>query len=125
LSIIDESIIDMGCGSGILSFLLAKKAKKTCKIIGVDINPNAVLSANINASKLKIDNFKAIEWNIMKHQDYGMFALTSSLPKEYSIIISNPPWIVAKKLDNGIGLEDGVYDEKEQFLNSVLAFTSK
>jgi len=53
-----------------------------------------------------------------------MFAVTNNIPKEYSLIMSNPPWIVAKKLSHEIGLEDGVYDEKQQFLKGLLAFTS-
>jgi ribosomal protein L11 methylase PrmA len=47
-----DTAIDVGCGSGVLSFILAKKMKKSSKIVGIDINENAVLTANINASRL-------------------------------------------------------------------------
>lgn len=94
----EDTILDVGCGSGVLSFVLAKQASKNSKIIGLDINPQAVKTANMNATRLKIENFKALEFNINDRVDFSMFAQESSIPKEYSLIISNPPWIVAKKL---------------------------
>jgi len=94
----EDSIMDVGCGSGILSFLLAKRVSKNCKLVGIDVNPQAVMTANMNAARLKIDNFKALELSITGERDYSMFAITNDIPREYSLVISNPPWIVAKKL---------------------------
>ncbi len=48
-------MLDIGCGSGILSFLFAKKSKKS-RIIAVDSNPDAVKTTNINAAKLNFSN---------------------------------------------------------------------
>lgn len=60
----EDSILDVGTGSGILSFLLAKRASNNCKLIGIDINAQAVFTANMNASRLKINSFKALEFSI-------------------------------------------------------------
>lgn len=73
-------MLDVGCGSGILSFLLAKKVPKSCQLYGIDINQQAVTTANINAARLKIDNFKAIEMSITSKTDYPMFATREKLP---------------------------------------------
>ena len=44
-----KEILDLGCGSGVLSFL-CKKSFKKAKIIGFDCNKAAVDTTNINAA---------------------------------------------------------------------------
>ena len=44
-----QNILDLGCGSGILSFL-CKKSFKKAKIVGFDSNKFAVDTTNINAA---------------------------------------------------------------------------
>lgn len=53
-----KTILDIGSGSGILSFLCAKTFKNA-KIIGFDINPAAVDTYNINAASNNIENVSA------------------------------------------------------------------
>ncbi len=48
-----KTILDIGSGSGVLSFLCAK-AFKNAKIFGFDLNPSAVDTYNINASSHNI-----------------------------------------------------------------------
>lgn len=44
-----QDILDLGCGSGVLSFL-CKKSFKRSKIVGFDSNQAAVDTTNINAA---------------------------------------------------------------------------
>ena len=59
--------MDIGTGSGILSFLLAKNFKKA-KIYGFDNNKDAVNTFNINASSLGLKNAQAFDFNVLKHK---------------------------------------------------------
>jgi methylase of polypeptide subunit release factors len=47
----EMSLLDIGCGSGILSFLFAKQFKKG-KVVALDKNPDAVRTCNLNAARL-------------------------------------------------------------------------
>ncbi len=60
-SSIDESkyILDLFCGTGTIGQLIAKKATKT-QLIGVDIVDSAIVNANKNAIKNKLNNVKFI-----------------------------------------------------------------
>jgi len=44
-------MLDIGCGSGVLSFLFAKANKKS-KIFAFDKNEDAVKTCNLNAARL-------------------------------------------------------------------------
>jgi methylase of polypeptide subunit release factors len=50
-----SSLLDLGCGSGILSFLFAKQFKKA-KIYAIDKNKDAVKTCNLNAAELGLGN---------------------------------------------------------------------
>src|SRR5437773_3729041 len=60
----NKRILDLGCGTGRLSLLLAKRAKE---VVGLDISKNSVAIANKTANKYKIRNFKGIvgDFNIV------------------------------------------------------------
>ena len=53
------NVLDLGCGCGILSFLFAKAHKKS-RVIGLDKNPAAVKTTNINAARLGLPNIEAL-----------------------------------------------------------------
>lgn len=80
-SIIDYIILDIGTGSGIIPIIL-KKNFPDAEIFAIDISEDALKVANRNAENLKVE----IEWLL---QDY----LNTSLPEEFNVIISNPPYI--------------------------------
>lgn len=78
LEINKKRLLDVGCGSGFLSILAAKKgAKVDC----VDIDKKAVEMASKNAegNGVKVNAF---------HSD-----IFSSVKEEYDIIIFNPPYL--------------------------------
>jgi 2-polyprenyl-3-methyl-5-hydroxy-6-metoxy-1,4-benzoquinol methylase len=47
----EMSMLDIGCGSGILSFLFARQFRKS-RVCAIDKNPDAVRTCNINAARL-------------------------------------------------------------------------
>jgi len=53
-----KNIIDIGCGTGILAFLFAEKLKFD-HIYSIDINPEAVKCATLNAELLNIPNYSS------------------------------------------------------------------
>src|SRR3989442_9122231 len=45
-----ETVIDVGCGSGVLSFVAARLGAST--VYGTDVNPQAIELAGLNAERL-------------------------------------------------------------------------
>lgn len=73
-----KSVLDMGTGSGFLALLAAKKARSA---VAVDINPNAVGSALVDAQKSGVE----IEFRVSD--------LFSNVPEKFDVIIFNPPYL--------------------------------
>ncbi len=80
---VNEHILDIGTGTGILPLMLAQKVEGLCKIDAIEIDNSAIIDAriNFNNSQWK-DCFKLIE------QDFTTF----NSPILYDVIISNPPF---------------------------------
>jgi len=76
------AIIDIGTGSGCIPIAL-KTALPECTMSGLDISESALAVAKLNAAKLNVQ----IEWI---PQD---ILISASMPANYDIIVSNPPYI--------------------------------
>ena len=50
----DDTVIDVGCGSGILSFVAAKLGAR--RVVGCDLSKDAVTAATANAERLGLDD---------------------------------------------------------------------
>ena len=57
-------MFDLGCGSGILSYLFAKY-HKTAKIAALDKNPDAIETTNVNAVKMGMQNIEALQFDLV------------------------------------------------------------
>ena len=93
--ITEPSILDIGTGTGCIPISLAKNLT-SLNISAIDISPEALLIAKQNAILNKV-TIEFIELDILN---------TESLPREYDVIISNPPYV--REL------------EKEEIKNNVL-----
>ncbi|WP_299121037.1 peptide chain release factor N(5)-glutamine methyltransferase [uncultured Tenacibaculum sp.] len=76
------SILDIGTGSGCIPISL-KKNLSNVDVTSIDISEKALETANQNAKLNEVD-VEFIEKDILN---------TNSLPKQYDIIVSNPPYV--------------------------------
>ncbi len=82
-----SSILDIGCGCGVISLMMAQR-NPNARIIGIDIHEQSVIEAN--------DNFNSSPWNTRleaKNIDFMEFPEN----KLFDLLISNPPYF-----DSGI-----------------------
>jgi len=106
-----KNVLDIGCGSGLLSLLVAQRIA-SAKIMGVEIDEGACLDAEFNFSKSK--------WNerlSVIHADI----LSVSIKQKYDLIISNPPFFKSSLLPNEKNRAGARHDESLS-LNNLLLF---
>lgn len=77
-----KSLLEVGCGSGLLSLLAAKQG---ATVLALDINPNAVETTRLNAKTNQLD---------IKTMTSDIFDMLP--PQPFDIIISNPPYFPAQ-----------------------------
>ncbi|MDO5018209.1 MAG: peptide chain release factor N(5)-glutamine methyltransferase [Lagierella massiliensis] len=114
-----SQILDIGCGSGIISLTLALEISNS-KVIGVDISDKALEVSLLNKNLLGVKNC-----NFYKSDLYS-----NLMGKKFDLIVSNPPYITKddmNKLDSKVkkepklalyGGEDGLDFYKAIILNS-------
>jgi len=96
-----KSAIDVGIGSGVLSFLLMKYGFQ--KSFGTDINPNAIIGLNESMEGTKLSRKIEI--------DYAN--LFGKWKKQTELIVFNPPWLPASHdLDR---LDEAIYYNEQLF----------
>ncbi len=117
-------MLDIGSGSGILSFAIKQQLSKS-KVYGLDNNPSAVETYNVNAIRLGYKGIRSYECDILKNKEHELVIKSNNLPLKYSLIVANPPWIVARKLKNQSQLGEGVYDSEGLLMKASLKMTSK
>ncbi len=85
-----KTIIDLGCGSGILSLMLAQKSKIVSKILAVDIDEGSVIcaSTNIKNSPWK-DLVSCFQIDLREIVSIEPF---SKMKSSIDLIVSNPPY---------------------------------
>ncbi|KAL4472607.1 hypothetical protein ABPG74_018556 [Tetrahymena malaccensis] len=123
-----EKVCDLGCGSGILSFIIAEAAPDV-KITCLDKYEAAVRCTGMNAAILSLSaRIRNEIFDITEKQKNNN--LVANLEKlkldtSYDLIIANPPWITASPLTNDSGLEAANYDQKEEMLRSSFKFAQE
>ena len=58
-----QTVLDIGCGSGSVTVEAAIQVEESGKVIGVDIDPNAIELTEKNLKKFGISNYTLIEGN--------------------------------------------------------------
>jgi len=86
-----EIVLDMGTGCGILAILAAEKARK---VVGVDINPYAILCALKNV-KLNAVNSRKIVFR------QGDLFEPISADEKFNLIIFNSPYLPVEEIKEG------------------------
>jgi len=74
----NQTFLEIGCGTGIVSIIIAKKAKSG---IGVDINDLAVENSKDNARLNKITNLQFFKSDVFEN-----------VTSKFDVIICNPPY---------------------------------
>src|SRR6056300_1078622 len=85
----NKSVLDYGCGSGILA--IAAKKLGSAHTIGVDIDPQAIIASNQNAKKNDINDINFLQSNhsIEAKFDFVLANILSSALKVLAPIISS------------------------------------
>ncbi|MDU5921733.1 MAG: 50S ribosomal protein L11 methyltransferase [Finegoldia magna] len=76
LNLIDKIVLDIGCGSGILSVVSSKLGAK--EVFATDIDPLAIEATLENANLNKISNINAVKGSLLDNVD-----------KKYDVVIAN------------------------------------
>jgi release factor glutamine methyltransferase len=93
------SILEIGCGSGIASLSAAAAGRKN-RVLGVDINPEAVECAKKNAKANKIKNAR-----------FAVSDLFSKVPKtKFDAILFNPPYLPTDETEWMAGPINAAFD---------------
>ncbi len=82
-----KNLLEIGCGSGIVSITLDLETKGKVDITAVDISPQAIKNTNVNKNNLK-SNIKIIESDLFEE-----------INEKFDIIYSNPPYIKSHEIE--------------------------
>ncbi len=106
-----DSMIEIGCGSGITGLYLAKK-KKLSKLVLADINPDAVENAKLNAVNLGLDEKTSV---------YKSDVFDQIPEKQYDIIYWNHPWLPEEEnYKYKDELDKGLFDPNYKYLTKYI-----
>jgi tRNA1Val (adenine37-N6)-methyltransferase len=83
-----KSILEIGCGTGIISIGLIQRLLAPCHIKAIDINPFAT---ELTQKNIDLNAIKTIKVETIALQD-----LAASKSEKYDLIISNPPYFDTK-----------------------------
>lgn len=83
-----KNLLEIGCGSGIVSVTLDLETKGQLDITAVDISPQAIKNTNVNKNNLK-SNIKILESNLFEE-----------INEKFDLIYSNPPYIKSHEIEN-------------------------
>ena len=83
-----KNLLEIGCGSGIVSITLDFETRGQVDITAVDISPQAIKNTNVNKNNLK-SNIKILESNLFEE-----------INEKFDLIYSNPPYIKSNEIEN-------------------------
>ncbi|MBO1254525.1 methyltransferase [Alteromonas sp. 5E99-2] len=91
------NILDLGCGSGILTLMMLQKSVATARVHAIDIDEGAVVQTQKNIAISPWEKKGKAE-----HLDAGLLVRGD---RGYDFIIANPPYFAEEKSDMNAGME--------------------
>lgn len=82
-------VVDVGTGSGAVA-LAIKDERPDARVLAIDVSPDAVALARVNAGRLGLD-VEVLEGDLLE-------PVLASLPGTVDLVVSNPPYISAEAL---------------------------
>ncbi len=86
----NQSVLEIGCGTGYVCLQLAKKAKT---VTAVDINPDAILLTKTNAEKNNLKNITVFKSDLFSK---------IKADEKFDVVVFNPPYLP----DDGVNSKD-------------------
>ena len=83
------NILDIGTGSGCILLSILKELNHS-RGIGIDISKKAIQTAKMNSKK----------FNLLNRSKFKIFDITNFNVGKYDLIVSNPPYIPSKDIQN-------------------------
>jgi ribosomal protein L11 methyltransferase len=111
------SVLDIGCGSGILGITAVKLGAVSA--IGVDIDENAVTIAKENVAHNKVDHQVYIyQGNLIDHVEEPVDLLVANILADVLIMLTKDVKKVLKK--DGVFITSGIIEDKEMAVTEAL-----
>lgn len=108
-------ILEIGCGSGALSILLAKALLEKYEAKDINITATDILSEAIHMTKLNAGAILSSNASVLNLEQSNVFP---SQPEKYSLIVSYPPFIPVNTIIEEY--EYGFCDKKDKVLHRIL-----
>jgi len=110
-------VLDVGCGSGILSVAAALLGSDDC--LGIDIDPDAVRVSNENIALNKMEgNIRVQEGDLTKGVDYEADIVVANLMAELVVMLT--PDVRKHLRQGGVYISSGILNEKEEMVSAAL-----
>lgn len=113
----DSTVFDIGTGSGILAFIASKFGAK--HVIGVDLDPVAVESANENLAYNKLNNVEMIYGNLVDVVEGKADIVVANILAEIVCILTDDVKKVLNK--GGLFISSGIINERRDMVLAKLA----
>jgi tRNA1Val (adenine37-N6)-methyltransferase len=86
-----HKVLDVGCGSGILSLMIAQRTPENCAIIGIDHHKESIHITTQNFLKSAWEHkLSALRLNVAEINEYSGIVPFSK--HSFHLVISNPPY---------------------------------
>ena len=116
LDLTGKTVIDFGCGSGILAIAALKLGAKNA--IGIDIDPQAILASRNNAEQNGVADRLQLFLSDDKPADLKADVVVANILAD--VLVPLTPVIVNQLKDGGIYVTSGIIEDKEETVKAAV-----